>query len=203
MSEEAKSESVEQATPDTVTTNAEQEDRVSGIRQVAVNADVMAGIQGIQGQEGVDAAPSFFIQTEDRHRVELDVLFDRKTGRIASISKIGLGIDFEQFNYFNRTQEWFEFSIPTYEDMTTYRQRCSLWRREANRVVVDNVQLRNFLLVWHLKDWSLRGSDGKKIELKHNVEGALNDDSLKFINALSPTLVDVVMTLFEKDVILT
>ena len=44
---------------------------------------------------------------------------------------------------------------------------------------MDAIQMRNFLLVWHLKDWSLRGSDGKKVELKTTEEGALDDETIK------------------------
>jgi len=182
----------------------EADERRTGNREAAVNIDVLAGVQGVQGVPvEAEVAPSFFVLESDRYRLELDILFDRKTGKITSISRKDLGVDFSEFKFFAHSVEWFEFSIPTYEDIATYRQRCSAYRRDAGKVLVDAIQMRNFLLVWHLKDWSLRGADGKKVELKQNLEGALDDDSLKKVYQVSPTLIDVILTNLEKDVILT
>lgn len=146
---------------------------------------------------------SFFVQPTDRHRITLDILYNKDTKLITSVSKAGLGIDFSKFDTFGHVEEWFEFSLPNYEDLSTYRQRCSSFRRDANRVVVDETQLKNFLLVWHLKDWSLVGQDGKKVTLNCNPEGALDDESIKKVYTLPPTLIEVLLTNLEKDLILT
>lgn len=200
MSEEVKV-AEQQAVP---RSDVEADERRTGNADIAVNADALAGVQGTQGPAvETEASPSFFVQESDRYRLELDILFDRKTGKITSISRKDLGVDFSEYKFFAHSVEWFEFSLPTYEDMATYRQRCSAYRRDAGKVLVDAIQMRNFLLVWHLKDWSLRGADGKKIELKQNEEGALDDDSLKKVYQVSPTLIDVILTNLEKDVILT
>jgi len=202
MSEETKVQATEQqAAP---MADLEADERRTGNKEAAVNLDALAGVQGVQGvPTETEAAPSFFVQESDRYRLELDILFDKKTGKITSISRKDLGIDFTQFQIFAHSVEWFEFSIPTYEDISTYRQRCSTFRRDAGKVLVDAIQMRNFLLVWHLRDWSLRGADGKKVELKTNPEGALDDVSIKQVYQVSPTLVDVILTNFEKDVILS
>jgi hypothetical protein len=86
--------------------------------------------------------------------------------------------------------------------MSTYRQRSSIYRREAQQVIVDKLQLRNFMLVWHLKDWNLTDEDGKKVALTLDSNGSLSEESLAMVYAISPTLLDVVMTIFEKDVLL-
>ena len=199
MSEEQK-----QTGTETPKVDLEVAERQTGNKLTAANVDALAGIQGLQAPESSPGAmPSFFIQPTDRYRLELDVLFDPKTGRVNSISRRDLNLDFSQFQFFTHTVEWFEFSIPSYEDISIYRQRCAIYRKDAGKVLVDAIQMRNFLLVWHLKDWSLRDASGKKAELKQNSEGALDDDSMKKVNAVSPTLIDVILTNFERDVILT
>jgi len=147
--------------------------------------------------------PSFFIEEGDRHRVQVDILYNPTNGQIVSISRSNLGLDFSAFTALKFSSEWFEFSIPSYEDMATYRQRSSSYRRDANKVLVDGIQLRNFLLVWHLKDWSMRDRAGQKVALDFAATGALSDESVKRVYKTLPTLVDVVLTILEKDILLT
>ena len=174
-----------------------------GVKEVVANSEAMAAEKDGGEPEKV-AAPSFFVKKDARHRVEVDILTSKKDGKVMSISRTGLGLDFKKdFAYMRHEVEWFEFSLPNYEDMTTYRQRSSTWKREAQQTVIDKLQMRSFLLVWHLKDWSLKDEDGNKVGLEHEEGGALTDSSMAKVYAVMPTLVDVVMTLFEKDVLLT
>jgi hypothetical protein len=152
----------------------------------------------------VEVKPSFFIKKAARHTVTMDVLTSKIDGRVVSVSKAGLGLDFEKdFPHLTHTKLYFEFSIPNYEDMSTYRQRSSVFRREIQQTVVDKLQLRNFLMVWHLKDWNMQDAEGNKIELFFDSNGALSDDSLAIVYSISPTLMDVVMTCYEKEILLT
>jgi len=178
------------------------DERRSGNKESALNTDAFDRAAGkdAPAESEVLAQPSFFILPTDRQRIEIDVLFDKKTGKLTSFSRAGIGIDFIQFKYFGHTVEWFEFSIPTYEDITTYRQRCSVYRREAGKMLVDGVQLRNFLLVWHLKDWSLRESDGKKVELVFTDEGSLSETVIQRLYKLPAAMLDVLLSAFEKEI---
>jgi hypothetical protein len=180
----------------------------SGVKETAQNADVMAIEQGMAEQakeaEKPLASPSFFVKKDARNTIEVDVLTSGEDGRIVSVSRVGLNIDFDNdFPFMKHTVLKFIFSQPNYEDMSTYRRRSGVYRREAQQVIVDKIELRNHLLIWHLKDWNLTDSDGKKIELKSNENGALSDESEAIVYALSPTLLDVVMTIFEKDSLLS
>ena len=67
---------------------------------------------------------------------------------------------------------------------------------------MDAVQVRNFFIVWHLKDWSLRDSKGNKVALEFDKSGSLSSECITKVYKIFPTLMDVVMTLFEKDIIL-
>jgi len=169
-----------------------------------VNSEGMAVEKSKAEPEVPEAMPSFFVKKTDRHRVEVDVLSGKKDGRVMSVSRKGLGLDFaKEFVYLRHDEAWFEFSVPNYEEMTTYRQRSASWKREAQQTIIDRLQLRNFLLVWHLKDWSLTDAEGKKVQLGHEESGALADESVAKVYAVTPTLLDIVLTLFEKDILLT
>jgi len=69
-------------------------------------------------------------------------------------------------------------------------------------VLIDRLQMRNHLIVWHLKDWSLTDKDGKKVELTLDEEGALSDGSMEKVYALHTTVVDVAISILEKDLLL-
>ena len=166
---------------------------------VAAKAAAEAGDEEDEGE----FFPSFFIDAEDRHKATVDCLFDKKTNRVTSVSRTGLGLDFDSFNYLSYSEEWFEFSVPDYEDVSKYRQRATVYRRDSGTPVVDGVQLRNFLLVWHLKDWSLRDRKGDKVELEHEDNGSLTNDSIKKVYSIPNAIIDVVLTIFERDVLLT
>lgn len=173
-------------------------------RESAANAQAIEATENKkEAPIGEKKLPNFFIDEKDRHRVEVDVLFDKETGKINSVSKATLGVDFGELKYHGHTQEWFEFSIPTYDDVAGYRQKSSVFNRLANAMVVDGTQMRNYMLVWHLKDWSLKNSDGKKVELKHDKNGSLTEKSLDMVYKVFPTLIDIVLTIFERDVILS
>jgi len=193
---------VEQAV--VVDTDAEKR---GGVKEAAQNEDVIAMAQekiaSGKAAEKPSAKPSFFVKKSARQTVKVDVLTSLEDGRVVSVSRTGLGIDFEKdFPFMAHTVLEFIFSVPNYEDMSTYRQRSSVYRREVQQMLVDKISLRNFLMVWHLKDWNLTDEEGKKVVLTFDINGTLSDDSTAVVYALSPTLVDVVMTILEKDLLL-
>jgi len=188
----------------------EEDLRRSGLKESAINDEGITVIsarkeaQDEEEPEEVVSVPSFFVDSEERHRVEVDILFDKKNGKIMAISRAELGVDFSSDNLsiLGHTVEWFEFTIPNYDEMATYRQRCSIFNSQAGRLLQDGVQLRRFILAWHLKDWSVRDSKGNKIELKFNSEGSLSTESLNMVYKAMPILLDVVLTILEKDLLL-
>lgn len=178
----------------------------SGVKEMAQNADAIAIEKEKEKlvKEKPAARPSFFVSKSARHIIKMDILTSKEDGRVVSVSKYGLGINFkEDFPFMVHTELVFEFSLPNYEDMSTYRQRSASYRREAQQVIVDKIQLRSFLLAWHLKDWNLTDENDKKIVLSFEPTGIMTEESQNLVNAMSPTLLDVVMTVYEKDILLT
>lgn len=187
---------------ETVNATIEASKTIEGVKVTAVDKESMEVVKK-ESVENENAMPLFFIEDNAKNRITVDILYNKKTGKLLSITKAGLGLDFSAYSEFGYSQEWFEFTQPDYEDLCSYRQRCSTYNKEAKQVLLDGVQLRQFLLVWHLKDWSLKDKTGKKIELKHDTSGSLADESMKQVYSVLPTLIDVVMTIFEKEILLT
>lgn len=185
--------------------SVEEAERRTGIRDAAFGKDVIEKAAR-EAEENPDAEthdyPSYFVEEDDRYKLNVDILFDPSTGRVASITRAGLGVDFSKYSYLTHKEEWFEFSIPNYEELASYRQRSMVYRSQAGVMLVDVIQQRNFIIVWHLKDWSLVGREGEKVELGFSPEGCLDDESIKKVYGIFPTMLDVVLTMFEKDVLL-
>jgi len=205
MSEEAKSEIVEEVGDEQTSLREAEEStgiKESGVDQDALDKSKSDSDSDSDSDDQGDSLPSFFVEEDDRVRISVDVLFDKKNGRLVGVSRSGSLGDSEDFNMFGFTTEWFEFTPVGYEDMANYRQKCSVFRKDANRLLADPISLRNFLIVWHLKDWSMKGRDGKKIELNFLDNGALGDGGIKSVYKMHTTLLDVVVTLFEKDMMM-
>lgn len=179
----------------------EEAESKTGIRDAGTNEEAIESVTEGDEEAETQAVPSFFVEDSDLLRVEVDVLFDKENGKLVSISKAG-AVDPSSFKLLGHVQEWFDFRPVSYEQMSNYRQRASTFRRDAGRSLVDPVALRNFFVVWHLKDWSIRDRQGNKVELKHNERGALDDDSIDAVYKANPTMLDVVLTLFEKDMMM-
>jgi hypothetical protein len=212
-----KQESQVQEVPELKTSDAivdqetmEKSEKMAGLKETAKNVEGIAIAKTVaekeekkeEKKEAKMLYPAFFVDEEEKSRVEVDVLFDKNTGKLLSISKTGLGVDFKVYEYLGHVMEWFEFTQPTYDDLSTYRQRCSVYNKVAQKLFIDATQLRNFLLVWHLKDWSLKDKNGNKVELKLDEDGSLSKESMETVYKTFPTLLDVVLTVFEKDIML-
>ena len=197
---------VEEKPAENVALSEQHEDdaKRTGIKEAVVDSEgaIIKDKMGESITKGKEALPSFFVNKDDRRKVEVDVLFGKDDGKVVSVSRYGIGIDFSEFKFLSHRVVWFEFSVPSYEDMSTYRQRCGVYRREAGQILVDRLQLRNFLLVWHLKSWNLTDSEGNVVEIKLDTDGSLSEESLKKAYGVHASILDVVMTVYEKEILL-
>lgn len=180
--------------------SVEEAERKTGIKEEASNEEAMASKDKKEEPEKT-AVPSFFVEDDDEITIDVDVLFDKGSGKLLSVSRAGL-IDSDQLDTLGYTLESFTFKPVGYDQMTRYRQQCSEYRRDAGRSIVDPVALRNYLIVWHLKDWSMRDRQGNKIELGFAEKGCLDEKSIEAVYKVNTTLLDVVLTLFEKDMMM-
>lgn len=149
------------------------------------------------------AKPAFFVKGDDTEVIEVDVLTHPVNGRVVSVTKSGYGIDFERdFGYFVHSVLRFEFSVPNYIQLAEYRRRCTSLDNDTEKPVIDRVRLREFFLVNHLRKWNLVDTTGKEIPVTFDQNGLLSDVSLAVAHSLVASILDVVFTVFEKDVLL-
>lgn len=175
----------------------ERQKQAAGIKEEA-GSDELVGVAKDDAVDG-EVFPSFFIEDDERHRVEVDVLYNSTTGALVKVFRRGVA-DLDAFTVLRHTTEWFDFSIPDYDQVSRYRQECAFYNRQLDRMIVDDIQLKHFLWVHHLKDWSLRGSDGEKVELEFEKSGGLTEGCVSGVVYRVPVgILDVVMTMFVKD----
>lgn len=147
------------------------------------------------------ASPKFFVKPDKTLRIEVDILSDPDDGQIHLIvqkNEALKALNIDKLGNFVHTSHWFEFSVPNYAQMSEYRERCSVLGN-ADKFVVDNIRLRQFILLRHLREWSLTDDDGNIMPLAKNADGSLTLESENSIMSLPNSLIDVVMNAFEKD----
>lgn len=151
----------------------------------------------------VEPLPDYFIDVTEKHRINVHVLFTKKTGKLLKVVASVEGLDLAASEIGANT-EWLEFTQPGYDDLAVYRQRCTVFNQSAGRMVVDATQLRHFLLIWHLKDWSIKDrTTGKKLELKHDKTGVLSDESMQSVYKTHPAILDAALLQLEKQLMLS
>jgi hypothetical protein len=154
--------------------------------------------------EEIKQSPSFFVDPDATDRIYVDILYEKDSGKIVSASSKGIieASDLEKLEHIGYTSEWFEFTLPNYDQVASYRQRSSVFRSEAGKAIVDQTQFRRFLIVWHLKKWSLRDGSNQEVALTMDKNGTLDQKSIEKVYSISPALMDVVMTALERKLLL-
>lgn len=185
----------------------EKAEKLEGFKESATNPVALEEVKTeATPAPAEEALPSFFIDPVERHRINIDITFETKSGKLLTITQaIPGGLNLKGVTGVRISNEWFEFTQPTYDDISLYRQRCSNYNDKIDRVVVDGIAMRRFFIAWHLKDWSLKDKHGKKMELKHRggADSSLDDESLQKVFTVFPAIMDVALTLFEKSLMLT
>ena len=148
--------------------------------------------------------PSFFVQNDDHIRIEIDVLFDKSNGRMINVHKHNPSFDYEAINgdAVGVRKEWFDFSPVTYDQLAGYKEQCNVYNRQFGGVLTDPVKLRSYLLVRHLKDWSLTDRNGEKVEITTDDSGNLDKESSKKVSNVHHSLLDKVITLFQQELMI-
>lgn len=146
--------------------------------------------------------PSYFITSESKKKVNINIICSPISGAILSIIPETFNIDYSKFPNLDVYKIWFEFTIPTYEQISNYRLNSGFYNPAAQRIVVDSNKMRLFFLKNHLKNWNLTDENGEEIKLNFDAIGCLNDESLDVVCNVFPTLIDIVLTYYEKNYLL-
>ena len=147
------------------------------------------------------AAPRIFFKQDSKVEISVNGYHNNDTGELA----FAIPADDKDSNddetfgeLFTKVNYKFWFSRCPYDKYNRYRTRSMIYNSEDQNNTINELRLREFFLVFHLVDWNLTDEDGKKVELKFDPNKALSDESLKLIYTLPNTLLDVVLSQYEK-----
>ena len=146
-------------------------------------------------------APRIFFKQDSKVEISVNGYHNNDTGELA----FAIPADDKDSNddetfgeLFTKVNYKFWFSRCPYDKYNRYRTRSMIYNSEDQNNTINELRLREFFLVFHLVDWNLTDEDGKKVELKFDPNKALSDESLKLIYTLPNTLLDVVLSQYEK-----
>ena len=145
-------------------------------------------------------APRIFFKQDSRVEISINGYHNNDTGELAfAIPADDKDTNDDAFGeLFTKVNYKFWFSRCPYDKYNRYRTRSMIYNSEDQNNTINELRLREFFLVFHLVDWNLTDENGKKVELKFDPNKALSDESLKLIYTLPNTLLDVVLTTYEK-----
>lgn len=146
-------------------------------------------------------APKIFFNPDSKVEISVNGYHNNDTGELAFAIPVDdkETSDNEAFkDTFTVVNYKFWFSRCSYDKFNRYRTRSMIYNSEDQNNTVNELRLREYLLVFHLVDWNLKDENGNKIELKFDPNKALSDDTLKLIYTLPSLLLDVVLSTYEK-----
>ena len=146
----------------------------------------------------VSREPSVFCDDEVTHEISVDIYFDpTQKNSIVAVRRS----DSTEVPELKKKTEVFTFSQPKYDNLMDYRQSSSVFVGGSFRV--DPIKFRQMLLLKNLIGWTVKGKDGNIVPIKKDEEGGfLSDDSIVYLNKIAPSVLDVVMALYEKKLLL-
>lgn len=165
---------------------------------------VDAEVKSEKKEQKKSVRPKFFISNEERISVSIDVLFDKDDGSILSIFAVEDEVDSKKLTELLGLKRLkFVFTRPNYDKINRYRTRCSEYNNETKSMMVNHLRMRDFFIIYHLKDWNIEDENGNVIKLEFDPNGALSDDSLNSVYNLHPSILDAVLNNYEKLLLLS
>lgn len=146
-------------------------------------------------------APKLFFKENDKIEISLDAYHNNETGELSFVvpsDNTDFKDDTSLNELFNKVVYKFWFTRIPYDKLNRYRSRSMIYNSEDQNNTINELRLREFFLIFHLVDWNITDEDGEKIELKFDMNKTLSDESLKLIYSLPSSLIDTVLTTFER-----
>lgn len=146
-------------------------------------------------------APRIFFKQDSRVEISINGYHNNETGELAfALPADDKSVDDDESfgDMFTKVNYRFWFSRCPYDKYNKYRTRSMIYNSEDQNNTINELRLREYLLVFHLVDWNLTDESGDKIELKFDTNKALSDETLKLIYTLPSVLLDVVLSTYEK-----
>ena len=146
-------------------------------------------------------APKLFFKENDKIEISLDAYHNNETGELSFVvpsDNTDFKDDTSLNELFNKVVYKFWFTRIPYDKLNRYRSRSMIYNSEDQNNTINELRLREFFLIFHLVDWNITDENGEKIELTFDMNKTLSDESLKLIYSLPSSLIDTVLTTFER-----
>lgn len=182
--------------------NGEVELKATGVKESVGDIERIKEPE-IKEEEKKHDLPLFFIDEEKYIRVEVDIIFDPVNGRPRIMISAPNFANKDALKTLKHHRIWADFTQPSYDDMVIYREACLSWNEEIKQFLADPIKMRLHYLRYHLKDWNITDNKGNKVELEidENTKGLISETMGK-IGKISPAVLDVMLTEFEKESLL-
>jgi len=181
-------------------------------------SSIAPSLDGVSDTEGISIAekiaiekdppekkfnfPKIFIRKDELIEIEVQIVFDPWSGDIYSITQPGL-LNTDILETLKAVSFYYSFRPVSYDDMQKYRRQASIYDANAGELIVNRLQLRNLFLINHLRETNMVDEYGDAVIIKIDPESDnLSLESLTQMFNTTPALLDVVMTLFERKLLL-
>lgn len=177
--------------------------RVSGVKSEVGDVSQLEEADGEEKEEN-HSLPLFFVDDDNYIHVEVDVIFDPANGRPRIMMSAPNFASESSLRTLKKHRVWADFTQPSYDDMTTYREVCLSWDEETKQFLADPIKMRLHYIRYHLRDWNLTDNKGEKVELEidQHTKG-LTQKTMGLVGKIAPAILDVLLTEFEKEALLS
>ena len=89
------------------------------------------------------------------------------------------------------------WSVPSKTQLDSYRERSARFNTAARAVLVNRGMVEDFIIRNHLLEIKIGPEDNQKsVELTRDKKGALTNESMRVINKLHPSVIDLIFAKF-------
>ena len=139
--------------------------------------------------------PQLFFSKDELIPITVTGFYSKETGQLEFV------VPEEQkdtTDAFIAVKHIFRFSRVPYNRLNLYRSQSMKYSSTERSNVVDVIKLRDYFWTFHLRDWNIEDNNGEKIHLVVDPDGTLSDGSLEKLYELPASILDTVITLFER-----
>lgn len=144
---------------------------------------------------GTSFKPKFFMGKEEKIECVVTGYYNKESGMLEFCVP---GENQSEVEKFNVVKHVFSFKRVPYDRLNNYRSQSMVYNPSDQSNSVNLLKLREYLWLFHLTDWNYTDEEGNKIELKHDPNGALADESLDLLYQIPASILDTAMGLFER-----
>lgn len=149
--------------------------------------------------------PKIFSSPNERIEIVVKAYYNNETGEFEfAVPKTAAQDededDQETSDHYIVMEHKFYFSNVPYNRLNIYRTRAGRYNERDKTTTLDFIRLRDFLWAFHLKDWNMEDEDGNKIELTHDPDGTLSEESNEKLWQIPSVILDLAISLFENKI---